>query len=239
MNKFRLYQSLNGNDPIPSNDNEELLFTVEREKKPIQHFVLLPLGKTGAGKSSLLNTMFGTDLFKAKPGARSVTENITERTGIWMIDDDSQKMITAADTPGFGDSMHRDQQFKADFQDYIQDVSTRLGIDAFLLVFQYDSPLNSVLNILERFHEMMTVFEPKTWWDHVILVFTRVDYYPNLKFPASFLYKKQSISEVLIPAIQKKFELRQLPKYAFISSKPRNCSHSKKGLCDCSAVNKE
>lgn len=85
---------------------------------------------------------------------------------------------------------------------------------------------------------MMTVFEPKTWWDHVILVFTRVDYYPNLKFPASFLYKKQSISEVLIPAIQKKFELRQLPKYAFISSKPRNCSHSKKGLCDCSAVNK-
>jgi predicted GTPase len=59
-----------------------------------------------------------------------------------MIDDDIQKMITAADTPGFGDSMHRDQQFKTDFQDYIQDVSTRLGIDAFLLVFQYDSPLN-------------------------------------------------------------------------------------------------
>jgi predicted GTPase len=72
MNKFRLYQSLNGNDPIPSNGNEELLFTVEREKKPIQHFVLLPLGKTGAGKSSLLNTMFGIDLFKAKPGARVI-----------------------------------------------------------------------------------------------------------------------------------------------------------------------
>lgn len=53
-----------------------------------------------------------------------------------------KKIITAADTPGLGDSMHRDQHFQVAFRDYIQDVGHRLGIDAFLLVFQYDSPLN-------------------------------------------------------------------------------------------------
>lgn len=162
-----------------------------------------------------------------------------------------KKIITAADTPGLGDSMHRDQQFQVAFRDYIQDVGHRLGIDAFLLVFQYDSPLNrykrkqkkvhiltiySVMSILEGFHKLMDVFEPKNWWNHVILVFTRVDYYPNLKFPPTVLHKKQSISEVLIPSIQKKYGLDQPPKYAFMSSKPRQCSHAKKGVCDCSAI---
>lgn len=162
-----------------------------------------------------------------------------------------KKIITAADTPGLGDSMHRDQQFQVAFRDYIQDVGHRLGIDAFLLVFQYDSPLNrykgnmkkvhilticSVMSILEGFHKLMDVFEPKNWWNHVILIFTRVDYYPNLKFPPTVLHKKQSISEVLIPSIQKKYGLDQPPKYAFMSSKPRQCSHAKKGMCDCSAI---
>lgn len=162
-----------------------------------------------------------------------------------------KKIITAADTPGLGDSMHRDQQFQVAFRDYIQDVGHRLGIDAFLLVFQYDSPLNrykrkqkkahiltiySVMSILEGFHKLMDVFEPKNWWNHVILVFTRVDYYPNLKFPPTVLHKKQSISEVLIHSIQKKYGLNQPPKYAFMSSKPRQCSHAKKGMCDCSAI---
>lgn len=162
-----------------------------------------------------------------------------------------KKIITAADTPGLGDSMHRDQQFQVAFRDYIQDVGHRLGIDAFLLVFQYDSPLNrykgkqkkvhiltiySVMSILEGFHKLMDIFKPKNWWNHVILVFTRVDYYPNLKFPPTVLHKKQSISEVLIPSIQKKYGLDQPPKYAFMSSKPRQCSHAKKGMCDCSAI---
>ncbi|CAO3674096.1 unnamed protein product [Rhizopus stolonifer] len=234
---LRLYQPINAS-PLPSNKESEMLFKVEPDKSPLQHFCLLPIGKTGSGKSSLLNTLLDDELFRAKAGARSVTDKITERTGIWTIDNDIKKIITVADTPGFGDSMNRDEQFKYSFQEYIQDVGSRLGIDAFLLVFQYNSPLNNVIHILESFDKMMSVFERKTWWNHVILVFTRVDYYPNLKFPPNVLLKKQSISQTLIPAIQEKFGLIQLPKYAFVSSKPRHCSHAKKGLCDCSAVNK-
>ncbi|KAI9267872.1 P-loop containing nucleoside triphosphate hydrolase protein [Sporodiniella umbellata] len=234
---FHMYDSIS-TGPLPTNEETEPLYTVEMNSDPLQHLCLLPIGKTGSGKSSLLNTLLNDNLFKAKSGARSVTDKITERTGIWNIDGDMRKVITVADTPGFGDSMNRDDQFRDAFHTYIGDVGERMGIDAFLLVFQYDSSLNNVMSILESFDSMMDVFEPKTWWDYVVLVFTRVDYYPNLKFPASVLLKKQIISENLILAIQKKFSLKHAPKYAFMSSKPRNCSHAKKGVCDCSAVSK-
>lgn len=49
-------------------------------------------------------------------------------------------MITVADTPGFGDSDGRDPLFQQQIKEYIEDLSDRLGIDAFLLVFKYNSP---------------------------------------------------------------------------------------------------
>lgn len=135
------YQQILGTDPLLSSDNSNIqqLFVAEPDEDPMQHLVVLPLGKTGAGKSSLLNLMLGYDEFKAKAAAKSVTDCITERTGIWTIDQ-TETVITVADTPGFADSMNRDEQFLSDFQDYIFDVGNRLGIDSFLLVFQCDSP---------------------------------------------------------------------------------------------------
>ncbi|KAI7900243.1 uncharacterized protein BX663DRAFT_160248 [Cokeromyces recurvatus] len=201
---------------------QKKMYISEPDEDPMQHLVLLPLGKTGAGKSSLLNLMLGDNAaFKAKAGARSVTDCVTERTGIWAIDQ-VETIITVADTPGFADR-------------------SRLGIDSFMLVFQYDSPTNNIMSILEHFDYMMQQqfqYCNKSWWDHVLLVFTRVDYYPNLKFPPNMISKKQSIIEVLVPSIQEKFNLSTPPKYAFVSSKAPNCSFSKKGKCDCFAASK-
>lgn len=70
-----------------------------------------------------------------------MTDCITERTGVWAIDQ-METIITVADTPGFADSMQRDNQFLEVFQEYILNLGGRLGIDAFLLVFQCDSPTN-------------------------------------------------------------------------------------------------
>lgn len=146
------YQPIMGIHPLVStskNDHnvqqqqqqQQQIFTVEPDEDPMQHLVLLPLGKTGAGKSSLLNLMMGYDEFKAKAAAKSVTDCITERTGIWSIKQ-SENIITVADTPGFADSMQRDEAFLGVFQDYIADLGNRLGIDAFMLVFQCDSSKN-------------------------------------------------------------------------------------------------
>lgn len=96
------------------------------------------------------------------------------------------------------------------------------------------------MSILEHFNSMMQQKFPyqNNWWDHVILVFTRVDYFPNLKFPANILSKKQSIIETLIPDIQAKYNLKMPPKCAFVSSKAPHCSFNKKGQCDCFAASK-
>ncbi|OBZ91249.1 hypothetical protein A0J61_00697 [Choanephora cucurbitarum] len=211
------YQSIRGNEPLMPTEDAlfQQFYMLEPDEDPMQHLVLIPLGKTGAGKSSLLNLMLGYDEFKAKAAAKSVTDKITERTGVWVINQ-TETMITVADTPGFADSMNRDKQFLSVFRESIQDIGSRL----------------------EHFDAMMQPFEPKNWWNHVLLVFTRVDYYPNLKFPPNILSKKQSIIETLLPDIQAKFNLSSPPKYAFVSSKPPNCSYTKKGQCDCFAASK-
>lgn len=96
------------------------------------------------------------------------------------------------------------------------------------------------MSILDHFQSMMEQKFPNndSWWNHVMLVFTRVDYFPNLKIPANLLSKKQSITEVLIPEIQAKYKMKSAPKYAFVSSKAPNCSYNKKGQCDCLAAKK-
>ncbi|GAA5808787.1 hypothetical protein MFLAVUS_002183 [Mucor flavus] len=234
------YQPMSGTHALsPTDNNVQQMFITEPDEDPMQHLVLLPLGKTGAGKSSLLNIMLGYDEFKAKAAAKSVTDCITERTGMWTIDQ-TETVITIADTPGFADSMNRDEQFLSSFQDYILDIGQRLGIDSFLLVFQCDSATNNIMSILDHFNSMMEQKFPhqNNWWDHVMLVFTRVDYFPNLKFPANILGKKQSIMESLIPDIQAKYRLKTPLKYAFVSSKAPNCSFNKKGQCDCFAASK-
>lgn len=96
------------------------------------------------------------------------------------------------------------------------------------------------MDILDHFQKMMEQKFSKTsnWWAHVMLVFTRVDYYPNLQFPANILSTKQSITDTLIPQIQSKYEMISPPKYAFMSSKAPSCSFNKKALCDCFAAKK-
>lgn len=133
------YQPMSGIHPLPSSDNMvPHMFIAEPDEDPMQHLVLLPLGKTGAGKSSLLNILLGYDEFKAKAAAKSVTDCITERTGVWTIDQ-TESIITVADTPGFADSMQRDKEFLSEFQNYVEEVGYRFGVDCFMLVFQYTS----------------------------------------------------------------------------------------------------
>ncbi|KAI8996933.1 P-loop containing nucleoside triphosphate hydrolase protein [Pilobolus umbonatus] len=224
------YHTLSGLDPLPPSLETETLFVGEPDADPMQHFVLLPLGKTGAGKSSLLNTIFEYDEFIAKPTAMSVTDKITERTGIWTVDQ-VESIVTVADTPGFADSKLRDEKFKDDFKIYISDLGSRLGIDSFLLIFQCTSPIRSIMASLESFKQMMENFGNKTWWKYVLLVFTRVDYHP---LPSTKLINaKQTIIDKVIPEIQKTYELEAPPKYAFISSKKNRCSSDILNYCDC------
>ncbi|KAF9946972.1 hypothetical protein BGZ72_010987 [Mortierella alpina] len=118
--------------------------------------VLMAIGKTGQGKSSLLNKIMGTNELKASASVRAVTKGIAERTGWGRFEDSRRVLVT----------------------EYIRSVGTRVGVSAFLLVFKIDSGVDMIITILQAFNEIMKDFP--NFWDNVVLVFTGCDYRRNV-----------------------------------------------------------
>lgn len=95
-------------------------------------FTLMVAGETGLGKSTLVNTLFLTDLYKDRV-IPPVHERLAKTTSIEVRTADIEEMgirlrLTIVDTPGFGDSMNSEEtcqvlsdyidvQFKKYFQD--------------------------------------------------------------------------------------------------------------------------
>ncbi|KAK3814618.1 MAG: hypothetical protein J3R72DRAFT_529858 [Linnemannia gamsii] len=147
--------------------------------------VLIAIGKTGQGKSSLLNKIMGTSELKASASVRAVTKGIAERSGWGRFEDSRRVLVTVADTPGLADTEGDDEKNIPILQEYIKSVGTRLGINAFLLVFKIDSGVEMIITILTALNEIMKDFP--NFWDNVVLVFTGCDYRRNV-MPTKQLY---------------------------------------------------
>ncbi|KAI8330059.1 hypothetical protein BC941DRAFT_456925 [Chlamydoabsidia padenii] len=107
--------------------------------RPTEPITLMVLGKTGDGKSSLLNDVLGHEVFKQKASVKSQTQQVVEKEGFWAPlhpylhgKQTFGCMVHVYDTPGFGDSLLRDDQFLVMIKQCIQ--ATR--IHCFLLVFK-------------------------------------------------------------------------------------------------------
>ncbi|KAF9559823.1 hypothetical protein EC968_006459 [Mortierella alpina] len=140
--------------------------------------VLMAIGKTGQGKSSLLNKIMGTNELKASASVRAVTKGIAERTGWGRFEDSRRVLVTVADTPGLADTEGDDEKNIPILQEYIRSVGTRVGVSAFLLVFKIDSGVDMIITILQAFNDIMKDFP--NFWDNVVLVFTGCDYRRNV-----------------------------------------------------------
>ena len=79
----------------------------------------------------------------------------------------------------------------------------------------------------------MKDIRPATWWNHVVLVFTHLDYSSRPK--ANIAQRKANIVTQLTAQIQTKFGLTEAPPVVFVSSKDTQCTHavSADGKCDC------
>ncbi|KAI1317594.1 hypothetical protein EDD11_008164 [Mortierella claussenii] len=136
--------------------------------------VLMAIGKTGQGKSSLLNKIMGTSELKASASVRAVTKGIAERTGWGRFEDSRRVLVTLADTPGLADTEGDDEKNIPILKEYIRSVGARIGVTAFLLVFKIDSGVDMVMTILSTFNDIMKEFPD--FWNNVVLVFTGCDY---------------------------------------------------------------
>ncbi|KAG0074764.1 hypothetical protein BGZ93_009859, partial [Podila epicladia] len=159
--------------------------------------VLMAIGKTGQGKSSLLNRIMGTSELKASASVRAVTKGIAERTGWGRFEDSRRVLVTLADTPGLADTEGDDEKNIPILKEYITSVGTRLGITAFLMVFKIDCGVDMIITIMQTFNEIMKDFP--NFWDNVVLVFTGCDYRRNV------MNTKQLYHEAIQAQLQEHF----------------------------------
>ncbi|KAG0750021.1 hypothetical protein G6F57_003931 [Rhizopus arrhizus] len=207
-------------------------------ESPHDYINLIALGRTGDGKSSLLNDLLGQQVFKQKISAKSQTKQIEESSGFWaplrpyLYDkDDFGCYIRVTDTPGFGDSQFKDETFFPVIQNAIKDVAIHKGgVHAILMVFKITANVDTIMKSMNSFYRLIS--GQNDVWDNVLLVFTHVDIVngDTSRYQSHKIALKTRIGKELKEKYQLKHDLPML----WISTQQYTCSYLKGlGDCDC------
>ena len=131
-------------------------------------FILL--GKTGTGKTSLLNLIYGDEIGKIGFGSKSETK---ESSYYCIKEEINSKKVcfSIIDTPGLYDSDGRenDENMKNSTKDLIAKENMKIKGILFLSNFQNERFDYSEINSLIQYNSF---FPLKNFWQHVILIFT-------------------------------------------------------------------
>ena len=142
---------------------------------------IIIIGETGAGKSSLANSLLGRDpqydgagfeggCFKVGWGdGQVITTETCHDTGYWL-NDTSKANVTILDTPGFGDNMKSEEKT---IQGLVNVLKTEIKfIHAFVITFNGKKPPR----LTRELRVMLSIFEKmfgENFWEHAIMEFTR------------------------------------------------------------------
>jgi septin 2 len=76
-------------------------------------FTLLVVGESGLGKSTLINSLFLTDLYPEKSSSQTTNKTVNIEASTVEIEERGVKLrLTIVDTPGFGDSIDSSECYK-------------------------------------------------------------------------------------------------------------------------------
>ncbi|KAF9191495.1 hypothetical protein BGZ51_007209 [Haplosporangium sp. Z 767] len=137
-----------------------------------REFTVVALGKSGEGKSTLLNSILGREMFLAKASVTEVTRKVDQATNNFL-NIPSNPIMHCIDTPSFNGQLHDPDRVKE-----IGALLTKVaaGVDAFLFVvkcthYRYDNTFHQTLQTYQR---LLT----PAFWPKVIIVFSH--YTPEL-----------------------------------------------------------
>ena len=142
----------------------------EIEKKEARKNGFIFVGKTGAGKSTLINVLLGEEKCKVERSADRVTTDTTT----YYHKLKSGKMITVLDTPGLCDpnkinNENTDNIHLKGIKDVIMKESIQIKGIIFLINFQNERFDSSEQDALINYN---SIFPLENFWKHVLVIFT-------------------------------------------------------------------
>ena len=130
-------------------------------------YKVIAMGKTGSGKSSLLNALINNEYFKVGDSILSETKNVASYTGRFKGRLTSP-MIEFIDTPGFFDSSSRDNEVIARIAMSLHQIGD--GLNLILFCFPaYEIRLDASMQASWRFLRLVM---DKAVYEHVVIVLT-------------------------------------------------------------------
>ena len=136
-------------------------------------------GKTGTGKSTLLNVIFGESVAEAKKCAFAVTKN----TQVYYLRLKNGKCVSIVDTPGLSDpdiisnnQVDLDNIHLKEIEKKVSDEKVHIKGILFLVNFQLERFDRSEQEALINYNR---IFPLRRFWNHLIVVFTHNFADPN------------------------------------------------------------
>uniref|UniRef100_A0A8C2XG48 AIG1-type G domain-containing protein n=1 Tax=Cyclopterus lumpus TaxID=8103 RepID=A0A8C2XG48_CYCLU len=144
------------------------------------------LGKTGVGKSSLANTIFGEQLFKIGHSVNSetikcqaVTKPVNERN------------ITLIDTPGFFDTDRSEEELKAEILRSITEFAP--GPHAFLIVLKVERFTEQEQAVITKIHQYFS----EEVFQYATVLFTHGDQLPEGQTIEDFVHDNVPVRDLV------------------------------------------